>query len=58
MDKLKLNLEALKVETFDAGAPSEHRGTVEARELFETAAPTCAVTRCRTGCVSSPCVCL
>ena len=58
MSKLKLNPDDLSVETFESAAASGQRGTVEARDFFATQEITCAVTRCRTGCVSSPCVCL
>jgi hypothetical protein len=58
MNKLKLNPDDLTVETFESAPVSRQRGTVEAREFFATQQITCAVTRCRTGCVSSPCVCL
>jgi|GEM_PF-6848806 len=51
MNKLRLNLDELSVETFESAAVSEQRGTVEARDF-----PT-ARTICNTECVSSPCVC-
>jgi hypothetical protein len=53
MNKLKLNLDDLTVETFESAAAFEQRGTVEAREFIDTQ----WVTLCRTGCVSSPCIC-
>ncbi|HEX5869873.1 MAG TPA: hypothetical protein VFY65_05650 [Longimicrobium sp.] len=52
MNKLRLNLDELSVETFESTAVAEQRGTVEARELAPTAR-----TICNTECVSSPCVC-
>jgi len=54
MNKLKLNPDDLTVETFESAAAFEQRGTVEAREFVETQ----QITRCRTGCVTYPCVCL
>jgi hypothetical protein len=51
MNKLRLNLDELSVETFESLAVSEQRGTVEAR-----AVPT-GRTNCNTECVSSPCFC-
>jgi hypothetical protein len=53
MNKLKLNPDDLTVETFESAAAFEQRGTVEAREFV----PTQVITLCRTGCVSSPCIC-
>ena len=58
MNKLKLNPDDLTVETFESAATFEQRGTVEAREFFATQQITCAITRCQTGCVTYPCVCL
>jgi hypothetical protein len=58
MKKLTLNPDTLTVETFESTAVSEQRGTVEGREFFATQQITCAVTLCRTGCVTYPCVCL
>lgn len=52
MNKLRLNLDELSVETFESAAASEERGTVQARDLFATGR-----TICNTECVSSPCVC-
>jgi hypothetical protein len=52
MNKLKLNVDELTVESFESAAVSEQRGTVEAREKWPTAR-----TICNTECVSSPCVC-
>jgi hypothetical protein len=58
MNKLKLNPDDLTVETFESAAAFEQRGTVEARELLATGQITCGITRCQTGCVTYPCVCL
>ena len=52
MNKLRLNLDELAVETFESAAISEKRGTVEARE-----SPPIARTQCNTECISSPCFC-
>ncbi|HEY7769953.1 hypothetical protein [Longimicrobium sp.] len=52
MNKLKLNLDELSVETFESADVPEQRGTVEGRDLFATGR-----TLCNTECVSSPCVC-
>lgn len=41
MEKLKLPVESLRVETFDAGDVADDRGTVNAREVC---------TRLQTGC--------
>jgi hypothetical protein len=51
MNKLKLNMDELSVETFESLAASEQRGTVEGRE-----GPT-GRTQCNTECISSPCFC-
>jgi hypothetical protein len=58
MDKLKLNLDELTVETFQSAPVSEQRGTVEAREFFASSLRTCIDTNCGASyCVSSPCAC-
>ena len=58
MNKTKLNLDELSVETFQSGAASEQYGTVEAREFFASTLRTCFDTNCgQTYCISSPCAC-
>ena len=48
MEKLKLPVESLAVETFDAGEAGEAVGTVEAREVTGPGGACC--TRRNTGC--------
>jgi hypothetical protein len=48
MKKLKLPVESLQVETFDAGDAGEGAGTVNARELSGAGGGCC--TRLQTGC--------
>ena len=58
MNKLKLNLDELKVETFQSASASEQCGTVQAREFFGSFANTCNDTNCGASfCISSPCAC-
>lgn len=58
MDKLKLSMESLKVETFEAVAIPEQCGTVRGNEMPVSFPNTCADTECgRSFCVSSPCAC-
>jgi len=48
MEKLKLPVESLQVETFDAGDASEGAGTVHGREVSGPGGGCC--TRLQTGC--------
>ncbi|MBB4637702.1 hypothetical protein [Longimicrobium terrae] len=58
MNKLKLSMESLKVETFEAVPVPEQRGTVPGNEVMVSFPNTCADTECgRSFCVSSPCAC-
>ncbi|HEX8391492.1 MAG TPA: hypothetical protein VF665_03960 [Longimicrobium sp.] len=58
MDKMKLSLDTLKVETFEAVTETEERGTVRGNEMFVSFPNTCADTNCgKSFCVSSPCAC-
>jgi hypothetical protein len=57
MRKLKLNIEAITVESFQTQAESAIRGTVAANHTHETAC-SCAITECPTGlteCDASDC---
>ena len=56
MAKLKLNLDALQVESFGASdAAAAERGTVHSAEaLFAASKPSCAVS---CGYVTDPCIC-
>jgi hypothetical protein len=53
MKKLKLELDALRVESFDAEAPAGARGTVEAHEVTALA-DTCG---CADTSIKVPCFC-
>jgi hypothetical protein len=58
MEKLKLNLDELTVESFESAEKSEERGTVQAREVFDSTLRTCWHTNCGASyCVSAPCAC-
>lgn len=58
MNKLKLSMESLKVESFEAVEVPEERGTVAGNERVVSYPNTCGDTECgRSFCVSSPCAC-
>jgi hypothetical protein len=55
MAKLKLNLDALQVESFASShAAAAERGTVHGQALFAASKPSCAVS---CGYVTDPCIC-
>jgi len=60
MDKMKLDLNALKVETFEPAEAPEERGTVEGREvLVSRPYASCPDTDCGlSACRTSPCACI
>jgi hypothetical protein len=51
--KIKLNLDDLQVESFHSTPAHDARGTVEARELMDTAS--CGTLCERSHCISGPC---
>ena len=53
MEKIKLNLDDLRVESFESTAASDVRGTVEGREMFDTSS--CGTLCERSHCISGPC---
>ncbi|HEU0053835.1 MAG TPA: hypothetical protein VFQ39_11690 [Longimicrobium sp.] len=53
MEKIRLNLGGLKVETFQSIPTAESRGTVEAREAYDTSS--CDSNCNRSHCISGPC---
>lgn len=58
MNKRKLDVEELAVETFQSAPACEQYGTLEAREFFASTLRTCADTNCgKSYCVSAPCAC-
>lgn len=58
MTKLKLNIDELTVESFEAAQSVAERGTVRGEEFFASDLNSCHDTECgRTYCASSPCAC-
>lgn len=58
MEKLKLNLDTLTVESFQSGQSAAKVGTVEAHGLMASVRNSCGDTLCGFSfCVSSPCAC-
>ena len=58
MEKLKLNLNELKVESFQSGQAQMQAGTVEAHGLMASVRNSCGDTLCGFSfCVTLPCAC-
>ena len=53
MEKIRLNVDDLRVESFQSTPASEVRGTVEGQEMFDTAS--CGTLCERSHCISGPC---
>ena len=41
MKKLRLEIEELRIDSFETGQPADERGTVAAHEMITQGAPTC-----------------